>query len=697
MREVKRWAGSELFHGAVYGLGMSLAVWIPLNTGTLADGRLGLLCLAGALAGVSRGWAGWPAPAALPWIVAAWQIEGVGCAMLLAVLATAASALTVVRRAPAGLAYDVGAAAIAVVAADGVALRASDWIGREILFAAVLVATMAGFQALRRVLGGFGTRHALRNGVWTLGILAGGIAATRLVVALWNQPELRPLLAVAPALRLGLLIGSRTRRSGERRRRRTPTAPKRLRDRTAAALARTLPEGAPGAHLWRVRALCEALAERLGSEPVEVRRLKQAALLHHVGRLAYDDSDVEVHPKVVETTIEQLGFSREVRSILKESLEHWNGEGPRGLRGERIGRGARILAVADRYDQLAHPASGPRPHTEALALLRREPGQRFDPLMFEILDELSERLTSTGCDLTRSSEAPGGAPRHSRLVDAENDLQALYSIERVAALPVAMRERLTLIAGLLRTLVPFQRLRVETNDHDEFRYGDRCAGSEERAIELIYRGEPVGRLVLAFGERDAPDPERWRRLERAAASLACMIATDEGSRWAGMTDPVTGLPNAGFLRRTVALRLPAGGHAGPGFGLIALHVGRLVELTAQYGKQSADRFLQIVAQRLAAACDERETLVRLGPDQFIVLTGESRSGGLVRRWHALIEQACAEPVRLEESEETVRIDAAHAAHPLDGEHLDDLLAALEARLTGSTTASVVPFRDRRAG
>lgn len=692
MREVKRWIGSELFHGAVYGLGMSFAVWIPLNTGTLGDGRLGLLCLAGALAGLSRGWAGWAAPAALPWVLAAWQLEGVGSALLIAVLATAGSHLICgVHRATARLAYDVGAAAIAVVAAAGIAARASGQGGRLIVFGAVFVLVLASLHGIRCLLAGARGQRVFRNGLLTLGILAAGLAAAWLVVALWTHPALRLWLLIAPAVRIGILIGSGLTKV-RRRRRRNPLAPNRLRDRTAAALAQTLPEGAPGAHLWRVEALCRALAERLGSEAVEIRRLRQSALLHHVGRLVYDDATIEVHPKVIETTIEHLGFSREVRTTLVQSQEHWNGDGPGGLRGECIARGARILAVADRYDQLAHPPSGTRQHSEAMALLRREPGERFDPLMFEILDELAGRLEATDSDLTRSPTPSAEAAGHARLLDAERDLQTLYSIERAVTLPIGLRERLTLVAGLLRTLVPFEQLRIEVEDHDEFSYGDRRSGADEQIVVLRHRGELVGRLAISISEREPLDPARKERLDRVGALLAGMIAAHERSNVAGLTDPATGLPNARYLRRILSMRIPDAGRAGPGFGLIALHVGRLGELMERHGKESADRFFQVVAQRLAAACGERETLVRLGPDQFIILTGQSRGGELVRRWHALVAHASRQPVRVDGRDETVRLDAAHAAHPLDGDRLEDLLHTLEARLTGSTTASVLPFR-----
>ena len=230
MKEVKPWVGNELFHGAIYGLGMSLAVWIPLNTGTLADGRLGLLCLAGALAGLSRDWAGWPAPAALVWVLAAWQLEGVASAMLIAVLATAGSRLICgVRGATTRLAYDVGAAAIAVVAADGIAAQASGQIspGHRLRVRSLSWCSLRSTASVACLRGRADTGSP-GNGLLTLGILASGIAASWLVVAVWTQPTLRFWLVIFPAVRIGALIGSRATKVRERRRRRNPVAPNRI-------------------------------------------------------------------------------------------------------------------------------------------------------------------------------------------------------------------------------------------------------------------------------------------------------------------------------------------------------------------------------------------------------------------------------------------------------------------------------------
>ena len=407
----------------------------------------------------------------------------------------------------------------------------------------------------------------------------------------------------------------------------------------------------------------------------KIRRLRQAALLHHVGRLAYDDATIEVHPKVVETTIEQLGFSPEVRTILTESQEHWNGDGPRGLRAlsaspaVRESWPSRIATI-----NLTHPPSGTRPHSEAMALLRREPGERFDPLMFEILDELAEQLEATGSDLTRSTTGSSAeASGHSRLVDAERDLQTLYSIERAVALPIGLRERFTLIAGLLRTLVPFERLRIEAEDHDEFRYGDRGSGASERI------------LVTASSERTGRSPgdldQRTRTVgscKEGAAGPRRRVAgrDDRGPRRvrhgeAEMTDPATGLPNARYLRRILSLRIPDAGQAGPGFGLIALHVWspRRVDRASRQGLRrpvppgagpAPGRGLRRARDAGAARARSIHRPDRRKPRRRtripLARTGRTSRKRMPRTGSGV-----------DGRDEAVRLDAAHAAHPLDGQ------------------------------
>lgn len=695
MREVKGSVASEAFQGAVYGLGMSFLVWIPLSAGGLADTRASLLCLAGALAGISRRWAGWPVPAALPWMASAWLLEGPFASMLIGVTATLGAHLA--WRRPGfwrRLAFDAGSTVLAVAGADVLARGLQGALQSTVLFSAAFGAAQFALHRLRLRLAGTVSPRWLPDAAGSLAIVALSAVGAWVVSMVWMRPGWHAWLAVFAALRLGLLVGTATARRRPRPwRNRTAPAPLRVRDRMAAALAATLPEGAPGDHLWRTEALCRAMADRLGSDPSETRLLSQAALLHHAGRLAYEDPEIDVHPSVIEQTVEQLGFDTDVQTTLIHAREFWDGNGRRRLRGERISRGGRILAVADRYDQLAHGASGSRGHSMAMALLRNESNGRFDPLMFEILDELGERLEASDSNLAQSPSSAGTAGR-TRLALGERDLQTLYSIERATTLPIGLSERLTLIAGLLRSIVPFTRMQVDLPNGETFQYGDRESGTHDRTVALNDGPREVGVLQLTDNGLSEAEVER---LGRAAAKIAGMFARDDHAHAdEGLTDPSTGLPNARFLRRTLERRIPAAGHVAPGFGLIVVHVRRLGPLEQRHGRAWAERYLNAVARRLAGACDERESLVRLGPDQFIVLTGESRGGELVRRWRTLVDDVAGQALMLDGQVEDVRLDAAHAAHPLDGDGLEALLATLEARLTGHA-ACVVPFPKTRVG
>lgn len=63
--------------------------------------------------------------------------------------------------------------------------------------------------------------------------------------------------------------------------------------------------------------------------------------------------------------------------------ERYDGTGPRGLKGEEIPLGSRILAVADEFMELTlkrHPALAP---DEALAELEWRAGADFDPKVVE--------------------------------------------------------------------------------------------------------------------------------------------------------------------------------------------------------------------------------------------------------------------------------------------------------------------------
>jgi len=105
------------------------------------------------------------------------------------------------------------------------------------------------------------------------------------------------------------------------------------------------------------------------------------------------------HPVVGDEIVSELNFPWDIRPIVRNHHERWDGGGyPDGLRGEEIPLTARILCVADVFDALTtarsyRPAMG---REEALAIMERDAGKIFDPQLFRIFRTLVEAAPTRG-------------------------------------------------------------------------------------------------------------------------------------------------------------------------------------------------------------------------------------------------------------------------------------------------------------
>ena len=75
--------------------------------------------------------------------------------------------------------------------------------------------------------------------------------------------------------------------------------------------------------------------------------------------------------------------------------ERWDGLGyPRGIKGEEIPVGARLMAVADVYDALVskRPYKDPYPHKVAVEEIVREKGTQFDPEVVDAFLTIADEL-----------------------------------------------------------------------------------------------------------------------------------------------------------------------------------------------------------------------------------------------------------------------------------------------------------------
>ena len=136
------------------------------------------------------------------------------------------------------------------------------------------------------------------------------------------------------------------------------------------------------------------MARQLQLPEVEVDRIRIAALLHDVGKVAVPQEildkpapltsaewrSVVQHPRIGQVILEHAAALRDAVPIILHHHERFGGHGyPYGLRANEIPLGARIVAIADAYDAMTHD----RPYKRAMshdAADRRAPPARRHPV-----------------------------------------------------------------------------------------------------------------------------------------------------------------------------------------------------------------------------------------------------------------------------------------------------------------------------
>jgi HD-GYP domain-containing protein (c-di-GMP phosphodiesterase class II)/DNA-binding CsgD family transcriptional regulator len=161
------------------------------------------------------------------------------------------------------------------------------------------------------------------------------------------------------------------------------------------------------AHSRRVGEISAQMAILMGCPEPEVTTIRRAALMHDLGIVAVpayvlnrpegklsasEREIVRLHPYHGERILERAPSMAAIRQVVGSHHERVDGQGYfRGLRERDIPLGGRIVAVADRLDELTHerPGSPSIPVSDALEVLGRESGTALDA---GIVDTLSRSL-----------------------------------------------------------------------------------------------------------------------------------------------------------------------------------------------------------------------------------------------------------------------------------------------------------------
>jgi putative nucleotidyltransferase with HDIG domain len=352
-------------------------------------------------------------------------------------------------------------------------------------------------------------------------------------------------------------------------------------------------------HVRRVQAYSVGLARALGiNDEMTLKAIKAAALLHDTGKLgvpehilnkpgrltASEFDKMKLHVDIGADILSLVQFPYPVVPIVRCHHESWDGSGyPRGVAGEDIPIGARILSVVDRFDAL----TSDRPYRRRLSdeaaidILVERSGTMYDPHVVETFirvyrditvdpaGEAAEREVLQRINQARTEvEAP--VETNEVTVGASSNLLAFVSLARMAGGDAGVGDVLALASQLVRDAVPGASGAWYVRDN-----GDRLIAAEAFGPAAgLLRG-----MTVDVGDRLTG----W-----VAASGQPIMSSDAALDLGARAESVSPA-----LRSCMSVPIISSGAV---IAVLTLYADSAEALTADHG-----RLMQMIAPHLAAA------------------------------------------------------------------------------------------------
>jgi len=162
-------------------------------------------------------------------------------------------------------------------------------------------------------------------------------------------------------------------------------------------------------HCNRMRQLCVELGRIIGLEKKHLELLEYASMLHDIGKIGVNEvvlnkagplndeekEHVKIHPEIGKKILKGIPLMERVAEIIVSHHENYDGSGyPKGLKGDAIPLGARIISAADLYDAM----SNDRPYRKGIKRkniikeMKRVSGTQLDPEIVTIFLDNMESI-----------------------------------------------------------------------------------------------------------------------------------------------------------------------------------------------------------------------------------------------------------------------------------------------------------------
>jgi hypothetical protein len=176
----------------------------------------------------------------------------------------------------------------------------------------------------------------------------------------------------------------------------------------------------------------EKIARQMGLGPDQVELIVSAARLHDLGKVGINDDMLykpgklsreererfQLHSEIGAGVVGSFPLFTQGKDLVLYHQEHYDGGGyPRGLKGEEIPLGSRIIAVADAYEAMtaSRPYRQAMTPQQAIAELKANSGTQFDPVVVEaMLSALAKEGISPGPAVQPSRQLEVGVALHRK-------------------------------------------------------------------------------------------------------------------------------------------------------------------------------------------------------------------------------------------------------------------------------------------
>ena len=163
-----------------------------------------------------------------------------------------------------------------------------------------------------------------------------------------------------------------------------------------------------GEHVELTGHYATLIANKLGLPKDEVELIRQASILHDLGKIGISEKillkkskltkkefdEIKRHPQIGADILRPIRFLHGLIPIIFYHHARWDGKGyPSGIKGEEIPIGARIIALADVYQALSSDRPYRKAYSKACAakIIKAGSGKQFDPRITEIFLDILQK------------------------------------------------------------------------------------------------------------------------------------------------------------------------------------------------------------------------------------------------------------------------------------------------------------------